>query len=94
MTALSHKEMAAHIRNRLKASKIKARVIMQTICGERRIRIDNVAYGARWSDDEAETIAICAKVNGLTHTQGAEINTSNSRVTGGLGQSFVYPRAS
>ena len=71
---MTHKEMTAHIRNRLKAQRIPARVRLYTACGTRYIQVNTVAYEARWSDEERRAIAICADVNGLTGAQGGKID--------------------
>lgn len=72
--ALSHKELTAHFRNRLKVAGIKARCKMQTYCGQRVISVAIPAPDARFTDDEQRIIRTIAQVNGLTWAMGLPID--------------------
>ena len=74
---MNHKEMTAHIRNRLKAHKLNARVKMSEACGIKYITVVTKNYGSSWTEQESREIAICAQVNGLTMAQGSEIDIEN-----------------
>jgi hypothetical protein len=71
---MSHKETAAHIRGKLKAQKIPARVRIYTACGTKYIQISGVKYDSEWTEKESVSIRLCAKANGLKGAQGSEIN--------------------
>jgi hypothetical protein len=71
---MTHKEMAAHIRARLKASGIKARVNMNTACGIRYIYIDVPEYEVSFSEAEQREALIIASANRLTLANGGEID--------------------
>lgn len=73
----SHKELANHIRNRLKAHKVPARVKMNDFCGKSVITIVTPSYEYRWSAEQAREIAICVQVNRLTGAQGSPIDIDN-----------------
>jgi len=90
---MDHKHTTKHIRNRLRAQGIKARVSLYAACGSRWIRVVPVAADASWNGEEAQKIAICAKVNGLTYSQGMEIDDSIARWhdSGATNFHFVFP---
>ena len=88
-TALTHKELTAHIRNRIKVAGIKASVRKQAYCGDKVIRVDPVAYEISFTHAEQATIGSIADVNGLTFTMGAKITTAND--VHGSGFVFVMP---
>lgn len=71
---MDHKEMTAHIRKRMKAMKIPARVRMTDICGVEGIQVFVKKYGDKWTDAQRREIAICAKANRLTEARGSEID--------------------
>jgi len=71
--AMSHKEMTAHIRKRIKVNGIKARVWKYTSCGVNYISIDVPSYDGEFSDDEQRKVRMIAKGNGLTLSRGFEI---------------------
>jgi hypothetical protein len=71
---LNHKETAKHVRNRLKVSKIKARVRMYEACGIRYIAVITPEYGAHFNPEQLKEIGIIASVNGLTEAQGSPVN--------------------
>ena len=72
MTKLTRKEITAHIRNRIKAAGIKARVSMTPGSGVS-IRIDVPKYGMTFSNDETLKIYHIAEVNKLTGAQSSDI---------------------
>jgi hypothetical protein len=71
---LTHKEMAAHIRKRIKVAGIKARVQMREACGDQYIQVFGVTFDAEFTDQEQREIRQIAKTNGLTLAQGMEID--------------------
>jgi hypothetical protein len=74
-TTLTHKEMTAHIRNRIKVVGVKAKVKMaEPQIGDRQIRVACPAYDRPFTDGEQRQIRFIAKVNGLTWVRGLEIN--------------------
>lgn len=73
-TTMSHKEMTSHIRTRVSASGIKARVMMRNYCGVRGIAVVVPAYEIQFTASEQREIRIIAKVNGLTRARGTEID--------------------
>ncbi len=83
MNAITHAEMAKHIRARLKASGIKARCMINTSCGTRWIRVVGPTFEARFTDEESREIHLIAKVNGLTGARRSEIDIDLINVTGG-----------
>lgn len=76
------KEMTAHLRNRIKAAGIKARV---RFLG-RQIQVFPVAYGVEFSEADQHTIRFIAKVNKLTRVRGQEIDVD--RMTDPHGMEF------
>ena len=73
-TPLTHKEITAHIRSRIKAEKIKARVDMFATCGVKYIRVFVPAHDAVFSEENQRTIRNIAKCNNLTRARGEEID--------------------
>ena len=71
---MSHKEMTSHIRTRVAASGIKARVMMRNYCGVRGIAVVVPAYEIQFTESEQRGIRLIAKVNGLTRARGMEID--------------------
>lgn len=71
---LTHKEMTAHLRKRIKHEGIKARVYMQEYCGCYVIAIDPPVFEVEFSEDEQRKIRTMAVTNGLTLVQGMPIN--------------------
>lgn len=71
---MNHKDMTAHIRNRIKVAGIKAKVKMQEFCGYQVVAIDVPAYEIEFTAEEQRAIRHIAKCNGLTLSQGMEIN--------------------
>jgi hypothetical protein len=72
---LSHKEMAKHIRNRIKIAGIKARVWMQpNTFGDNVISVATTEYNVEFTNEEQKTIRQIAKSNDLTWVRGLEID--------------------
>lgn len=71
---MNHKELTAHIRNRIKKSGISARVCMSPARNYPCIQVKTPKFDGQFTADEIETICIIAKVNGLTFVQGMEID--------------------
>lgn len=74
MNKLTHKEMAKHIRGRLQASGVPARVKMNDFCGQKMISVVTPSFEFRWSPDQLRTIGICAQVNQLTLSRSMPIS--------------------
>lgn len=72
--ALTHKEMTAHIRKRLKVAGVKARVRMQDFNGHRMIQVSTPAYDKRFSSAQLDQLATIVMANGLTLIRGAKID--------------------
>lgn len=92
---MTHKEMTAHIRSRLKAEKIKARVRMDaaTFGLPPSIYVDTPAFDARFTAEEARRIAEIAVANRLTLTRGAPVDVEIAEQTGSVGFCFENPNA-
>lgn len=73
---MNHREMTKHIRGRIKAAKIPARVRLYTACGRNCIQVDRVTHDGVWTGSQAREINLIADVNGLTHAQGSKIDLS------------------
>jgi hypothetical protein len=71
---MTHKELTAHFRSRLKASSVKACCRMDVNCGDKTIIIDVPSYEATFSHDEQRTILDIAIANGLTLSRGFAID--------------------
>jgi hypothetical protein len=71
---LTHKEMTAHLRKRIKIAGIKARVDMMDSCGSKAIRVFGASPEATFTDEEQRQIRHIAKCNGLTWVRGMEID--------------------
>lgn len=71
---LSHKEMTAHIRGRIKHEGIQARVRLYESCGSLFIQVFGTTYEQDFTDDEQGTIRTIAVVNSLTWVQGMPID--------------------
>jgi len=71
---LTHKEMTAHIRNRIKQRGIKANVRMQVSCGDKVIQVNTIEYGLEFTNEEQREIRHIAKCNNLTWVRQMEIN--------------------
>jgi hypothetical protein len=70
----THKEITKHIRGRLKAHKVPARVKMNDFCGKTVVTIVTPTYDFRWTPEQLREIGICAQVNKLTRAQGMPID--------------------
>ncbi len=70
---MTHKEMTAHIRGRLKAAGIPAHCKMKSYCGYLIVSVSTVSYESKWTTEQGAAIALIAKVNGLRQSQGHEI---------------------
>ena len=67
---MTTKEMTAHLRGRIKAAGIKARVHFGSVG----IYVEVSRYELDFTDDEQRTIRRIAKCSGLTHVRGLEID--------------------
>lgn len=73
---MTYKEVTKHIRNRIAASGINARVLMKRYCGSETIHIvtPGAGFEIKFTESEQREIRLIAKLNGLTLTRGMEIN--------------------
>jgi hypothetical protein len=85
---MSHKEMTKHIRNRVAASGIKARVMMRNYCCVHGITVVTRAYDIEISESEQREIRLIAKANKLTGARGMEIDLD--RMTDPMQHNFEY----
>jgi hypothetical protein len=85
---MSHKEITKHIRTRVAASGIKARVMMRNYCGVREIAVVTPAYEIEFTESEQREIRLIAKVNGLTHARRSEIDLG--RMTDPMQHNFEF----
>jgi len=75
---MNHKELTAHIRNRIKVAGILATCKKYTSCGHNWIRVSVASYEQDFTPCEQSRIKIIAQSNGLTLSRGQEINFYNS----------------
>ena len=88
---MTHKEMTAHIRSRIKAEGIPANVRMLNYCGVKAICIYGKTYETRFTSDQCKEIAVIAKVNGLTGAKSSEINLDvEAQLTGSNEKHFEF----
>ena len=85
---MTHKEMTSHIRARVAASGIKARVMMRNYCGVRGIAVVTPAYEIEFTESEQREIRLIAKANGLTHARRSEIDLD--RMTDPMQHNFEF----
>lgn len=71
---MNHKQMTAHIRNRIAHAGIKAKCKMQETCGCKVIAVDVPAYGVSFTEAEQRAIRVIAIANKLTWVQGQPID--------------------
>lgn len=88
---MNHKEMTAHIRNRVKAYGVKASVRKYSACGVQWIQVSVPSPGARFEESEIKQIALIAKTNGLTFARGLEVDPeAESQLTHKDSWDFVF----
>lgn len=88
-TPLSHKEMTAHIRRRIKAYGIKANVRMQDCCGGAKvIQVNTPEYGLEFTEEQQRSIRHIASVNRLTWVKGLPIDVE--QMTNPFDFNFYY----
>jgi len=75
---MNHKEMTAHIRNRIKVAGIAAGCSKYTSCGVNWIRVSVTSYEQDFTPCEQSRIKLIAQSNGLTLARGLPINFDNS----------------
>jgi len=85
---LTHKEMTAHVRSRIKKANIAARVQMNESCGVLWIQIFGATFEAEFNEQEQRTIRQIAKTSGLTLAQGMEIDVE--QMTNAKSFQFVF----
>jgi len=85
----SHKEMTAHIRQRIAKAGIKASVSKYTSCGASWIRVAVTKADLNFTQLEQTAIKIIAKSNKLTKARGLEIDIYSS--TNPQQFDFVFP---
>ena len=95
MTNLTHKEMTSHIRNRVKAVGIKARVRMCPSAGafgHYGIQVFPVAHDLSFTPEQAREIAFICDCNKLTLVRGMKIDLDIAEQTAGKGLSVYMPQ--
>ena len=70
---MTHKEMTAHIRGRLKHEGIPARCRLFEACGSLCIQIFGKTYETRFTREQGFLIGRIARVNGLTFVRGIPV---------------------
>lgn len=85
---MTHKQMTAHIRARIKVAEIDARVKTHEASGCLWIHVSVPTFDTRFSPEEQRTIQQIAKTNRLTLVQGIEIDVD--RVLDMPGQTYVF----
>jgi hypothetical protein len=86
---MDHKELTKHLRKRLAKSGIKARCSMYDSCGAKWIKVSVPAFDVEFTEEEQREIRLIAKVNGLTHAQGLEIDID--QMTDPMQHTFQVP---
>lgn len=71
---MDHKKLTAHIRKRIKASGVEAKVKMLNYCGKQMIAVDVRNATATFSEVEQVTIKLIAQYNSLTFSGGLGTN--------------------
>lgn len=71
---MNHRELTQHIRGRIKAAGIKARVNMDVCCGSKKIIVYVTEPRAVFTDEEQRTIRLIAQCNRLTWVRGMQID--------------------
>lgn len=88
---MTHKEITAHFRNRLKIEKIKAKVKMNEACGIKYVTIVVPAFETRFTAQEIKIIGIIAQVLKLTDARKSEIDLDNMvQLTGKIQWDFEF----
>ena len=80
---MNHKEMTAHIRNRLAKADIKAKCKMQDLCGHKMIAVDAPAYGVTFTAPEQTLIFNIVTANRLTGIRGLPVVDNGTMTHGG-----------
>lgn len=80
---MTHKEITAHIRKRLKAAGINAKCKMQDLCGHKMIAIDAPKYGVEFTKEEQSDIVNIVLANKLTYIRGLEVFNNGTLSNGG-----------
>lgn len=76
----AHKEMVSHIRKRLRANSINARVRGMVICGNKVIQVIAPKHGYEWSTEELRKLRLVATVNKLTFSHNMPIHAEETFV--------------
>lgn len=87
---MNHKEMTAHIRSRIKAAGIKAKVRMINSCGHEYIQVNTPTFESRFNEDEQRSVRLIAIVNKLTLVRGLPIVLE--QMTDANGFEFLMPQ--
>ena len=87
---MTHKEMTAHVRARLRAAGIKSRCSMKEYCGVRAIEVSPLSLEdcSRLTDAQQRELLIIVSGNGLTGARGSSIDTE--QMTYAWGGTFEY----
>ena len=80
----THKDLAKHLRGRIKAEGIPAGCRMVEYCGRQVISIyPRGGVDATFSDEQQRTVRLIAQVNGLTRAEGMPIDLERMTDTHG-----------
>ena len=80
---MNHKEMTAHIRNRLAKAGVKAKCKMQDLCGHKVIAIDTPTFESRFTPAEQTLIVGIVMANRLTAIRGLPVTDNGTHTHGG-----------
>lgn len=87
---MTHKEMAAHVRSRLRAAGIKSRCSMKEYCSVRAIEVSPVSLENcdQFTDAQQRELLIIVSANVLTGARGSAIDTE--QMTYAWGGTFEF----
>ena len=87
--SMTHKEITAHIRKRLKAAGIKAKCKMVSFCGCKTVQVAVPTYESRFTSEQIREFVTAAKVNGMTASRGMELDIEHeAALTGKIQWNF------
>ena len=88
---MTFKEITAHIRRRVRAENIPARVRMVESCGTRIVQVFGVTHEARWTPEQLTLIGRIARVNGLTFVRQMPVTEDHcAQMTGRAHFDFFF----
>ena len=90
-TGMTHKEMTAHIRGRLKHEGIPARCRLLDVCGMLSIQVFGKTYETKFTREQGFLIGRIARVNGLTFVRGLPVTEEHcANVAPGAHYDFYF----